>query len=78
MLRALIVDDHEVVRLGLRVMLAKAFSAMTIAEARDSQEAVELLIKTKWSIILLDISMPGRSGLDLMQDCKRLNPRTPF
>lgn len=77
MKRALIVDDHSVVRRGLRDILGREFGRLQIAEAVDSREAVALLANQIWDLLLLDINMPGRSGLDLLVDAKRLRPALP-
>jgi DNA-binding NarL/FixJ family response regulator len=73
----LIADDHEVVRHGLRDILAKEFADAQIGEAQDSRETVNLLQQEAWDLVLLDINMPGRSGLDVLRDAKRLSPKTP-
>jgi two-component system, NarL family, invasion response regulator UvrY len=75
--RILIADDHEVVRRGLKGILTDAFPKSKIGEARTSQEAVEAVHKQAWDIILLDINMPGRSGLDVLEEIKRLHPQLP-
>ena len=77
MIRMLIADDHEVVRHGLRDILAKEFADAQIGEAQDSRETVNLLQQEAWDLVLLDINMPGRSGLDVLRDAKRLSPKTP-
>ncbi len=75
--RILIADDHEVVRRGLKGILTDAFPKSKIGEARTSQETVEAVHKQDWDIILLDINMPGRSGLEVLEDIKRLHPQLP-
>jgi len=75
--RILIADNHEVVRRGLKGILADAFSKSKIGEARTSQEAVESVHQQDWDIILLDINMPGRSGLDVLEEIKHLHPQLP-
>lgn len=77
MTRILIADDHEVVRRGLKGILTDAFPKSKIGEARTSQEAVEAVHKQAWDIILLDINMPGRSGLEVLEEIKRLHPQLP-
>ncbi len=77
MIRILIADDHELLRRGLRGILAEAFPKLTVAEAVDAREALALAEKQKWDIILMDINMPGRSGLEALQDLRRLYPQTP-
>lgn len=77
MTRVLIADDHELVRRGLKHLLADELGPVKVGEAGTSQEAVELLIKQSWDVVLLDINMPGRSGLDVLEEVKRLQPGTP-
>lgn len=77
MTRVLIADDHTIVRHGLREILTREFGKLKIEEAKDSREAVELLTKEPWDLILLDINMPGRSGLEVLEDARRLRPEVP-
>lgn len=77
MRRVLIADDHEVVRRGLKEILEDAWGKLKPAEARTSQEAIDLVIKQPFDLVLLDINMPGRSGLDVLQEIMRLRPKTP-
>jgi DNA-binding NarL/FixJ family response regulator len=77
MTRILIVDDHEILRRGLREIFADTFSKMVIGEAANSREAVELTLTQDWCIILLDINIPGHSGLAVLEEMKRLRPHTP-
>lgn len=73
----LITDDHAVVRRGLREILADSLEDATFSEAGNADEALRLLARHAVSILVLDINMPGRSGLDLLKDVKRLYPRLP-
>ena len=75
-MKILIADDHEVVRHGLRDILSREFSGADIAEAKDSREAVRMLGQGEWDLLLLDINMPGRSGLDVLHDVRSLCPAT--
>lgn len=68
MIRILIADDHAIVREGLKRILADDSSVETIAEASDGQEAARLVRLHKPDVVLLDISMPGRSGIDALAD----------
>ena len=77
MTRVLIADDHEIVRRGLKDLLADAFSELKVGEARTSQETLDLAVRQDWDIVLLDINMPGRSGLEVLDDLKRLRPSVP-
>jgi two-component system, NarL family, invasion response regulator UvrY len=77
MTRVLIADDHEVLRRGLKTILAEAFPDLVVGEAADAKQALEAAAKHRWDVVLLDINMPGRSGLDALQDLKRLHPQMP-
>ena len=76
-MRILIADDHAVFRRGLKETLTEAFPRATFAEARTAQETLELVRQRPWEILVLDISMPGKSGLDILQDVKGLQPKLP-
>ncbi|HWY07408.1 MAG TPA: response regulator transcription factor [Candidatus Acidoferrales bacterium] len=76
-MRILIADDHAVFRRGLRETLAEAFSRVTYGEAKTAEETVDCVRRQDWDVVILDISMPGKSGLDILDDVKRLRPRTP-
>ena len=75
MLKILTVDDHEVVRRGLKDMFTK--ESATFGEARTGAEAVDLVRKQPWDIAVLDISLGGRSGLEVLSELKQLRPRMP-
>jgi len=77
MIRALIVDDHQVVRRGLKEVLGDQFSELETGEAENSRAALELITTQEWDIVLLDINIPGRDGLEVLSEIKRLRPRTP-
>ena len=76
-LRILIVDDHPIVRQGLRQTLADAAQIGEIAEAATPQEALDLVRQREWEAVILDIGLPGRGGLDVLKDIKREVPRLP-
>lgn len=77
-MRILLVDDHPVVRLGVKEILKGAFATATIGEASDAEEALAELRAAPWEMVLLDLSMPGRSGLDLLKDVRRAQPLVPI
>jgi len=76
-MRILIVDDHAVVPRGLREILADSLPGATFSEAGNADEALGLLAKRATNLVVLDINMPGRSGLDVLKDVKRMYPRLP-
>ncbi|MGA2868427.1 MAG: response regulator transcription factor [Verrucomicrobiota bacterium] len=77
MMRVLIVDDHSIVRRGLKEILADEFPKSEAGEAESSRAALELVATQEWDIVLLDINIPGRSGLEMLVEMKRLRPNTP-
>ena len=77
MLKVLIVDDHAVVRRGLRGILEEELSNASCGEARDAEQALQFLWHEPWDVVVLDITMPGRSGLELLSDVKHNWPDLP-
>jgi len=77
-MRVLIADDHAVFRRGLKETISEAFPKVAFGEAKSAQEALEHARVRDWDIVILDISMPGKSGLDILNDLKRLRPRLPI
>jgi two-component system, NarL family, invasion response regulator UvrY len=76
-MRFLVVDDHEVVRRGLKQVLAEAFPGVQLAEAADSEAALAALAQGGWDLLLLDINVPGRGGLELLEEARRRWPAMP-
>lgn len=76
MFRVLIVDDHAVVRRGLREILAGERN-LEVSETADPHEALRLIREQPWSLVVLDIDLPGKSGLELLKDVRRERPRLP-
>jgi two-component system, NarL family, invasion response regulator UvrY len=77
MMRILIADDHELLRRGLKGILAETFPKAQVIEAVDARQTLAALAKQSCDAVLLDINMPGRSGLEVLQELKRLHPQTP-
>ena len=77
MIRILIVDDHAILRRGLRALLSDAFHDAAFGEASNAEQALEQLGKEDWDVALLDITLPGKSGLDLLKELKAAWPRLP-
>lgn len=75
--KVLVVDDHPLVRRGLIDTILDEFTNATIGEASDVQSALELIWKEHWDVIVLDIALPGRSGLDVLKEVKQEHPKTP-
>ena len=69
-------DDHAVFRRGLKEILADEFRGTAFSEAGNAAEAFQHLHRQEWDVVILDISMPGESGLEVLKEAKRLRPRT--
>ena len=70
-MRVLIADDHEVVRRGLTQILDDAFPGVECVGVGTSQEALARAVGERWDVVLLDLNMPGRSGLDVLEELRR-------
>ncbi len=77
MTRALIVDDHTITRAGLRRILSDTAQQIIVGEAANGAEAVELVMSQQWDIVMLDISLPDRSGLEVLKVIKKARPALP-
>ena len=73
----LIADDHANVRRGLREILVDAFSGARFSEASNGNEVLSRLVASQHDVLLLDINMPGRSGLEVLRDVKQIYPLLP-
>lgn len=78
MYRFLIADDHTVVRKGLRQILLEAFPSATIEAVADAEDLLKKVLKENWDIVITDISMPGRSGLEILQQIRLDFPKLPI
>ena len=76
MITVLIVDDHAVLRAGLKLLLDREDDLETVGEAADARNAVFLTRRHKPGVILLDITMPGRSGLDVLPELLKESPES--
>ncbi|HET6584975.1 MAG TPA: response regulator transcription factor [Nannocystaceae bacterium] len=76
MVRILLVDDHPVVRKGMKAILEDELSGVTVVEAADGDSALTAL-SDAIDVVVLDLSMPGRSGIDLLVEIKHRHPRVP-
>jgi DNA-binding NarL/FixJ family response regulator len=75
MIRILLVDDHAVVRRGLKEILTEELGVVKFGEAGTASEAHTVLAQCFWDLVILDISLPERSGIDLLKDIKYANRR---
>ncbi len=77
MIRILVADDHTVVREGVKQILAGLDDMVVEDEAENGQEALEKVTRGSCDMVLLDISMPGRSGLEILEDILNVRPKLP-
>lgn len=76
-LKILIADDHAIVRRGLKQLLLEEYPSAIIEEAGDAEELIKKVALKKWDLVICDISMPGRSGIDALQQIKQSDPDLP-
>jgi len=76
-MKVLIADDHPVVRRGLKQILADEYQTLAVGEAQNAQETLHLINKQDWDIAVLDISMPDKSGLEVLKELRQLRPKLP-
>ena len=77
-MKILIADDHAVFRRGLINVLSERFpAAAEFGEAETAQAALDLVWKKKWDMMVLDITMPGRSGLEILKQIRQAQPKLP-
>jgi two-component system invasion response regulator UvrY len=77
MMRILIADDHAVVREGVKRILDDLDGSIVVGEASNGQELLAQATSNTWDVVLLDISMPGRNGLDILRQLKSIQPLLP-
>ena len=78
MIKVLIADDHPIVRAGLKQVIEKSPDMRVGGEALDGQEVLEKASHEEWDILILDFSMPGKSGLDVIKELRRQQPGLPI
>ena len=78
MIRILLIDDHPVVRYGIRQILTDQFEAVVIGEAHDAASGLAQALGCEWDVIVLDITMPGPSGLDVLKQLHLQRPALPI
>lgn len=77
MIRILIADDHAIVRKGLKQLLLEEYPSATVEEVSDAETLIKKTITSEWDIVICDLSMPGRSGLDALRQIKQSSPSLP-
>ncbi len=78
MIKILIADDHAIVRKGLKQIISETQDMVVADEASDGQEVLNKVRKNSFDMVLLDISMPGRTGLDILRELKTEKPKMPI
>jgi DNA-binding NarL/FixJ family response regulator len=76
-MRILIIDDHAIVRRGMASLLQEHFQSVEIGEAEDAKSGLAAVMKQPWDLAMVDINMPGRNGLELIQELKVEKPTLP-
>jgi DNA-binding NarL/FixJ family response regulator len=77
MLKILVVDDHDIVRKGLTKVLVESLQPVKVDEAGSGQEAMSKVLKSEYDMVVLDLKMPGKSGLDVLKEIKQHRPKLP-
>jgi two-component system invasion response regulator UvrY len=77
MIDLLIADDHEIIRKGLRQIVVETPDIRVVDEAEDGLEVLDKIKTTRYDLIILDIDMPGKNGLDVLKQIKLENPHLP-
>ena len=77
MTRILLVDDHAVVREGLKQILAESIPEVAFGEAGTGEEALEKAEEGTWDVVVLDMSLPDRTGIDVLKELRQTHPRLP-
>jgi DNA-binding NarL/FixJ family response regulator len=75
MIRLLVVDDHAVVRKGIEQIIAETGDIVVAGEARNGQEALERILKNDYDLVVLDVSLPGKGGLEILKELKSCRPK---
>lgn len=76
-IRVLIADDHPVVRQGVRQIVSTTADIIVVDDVTDGREVVEHALRVEPDLVLLDVSMPGKDGLDVLKDLKKERPQLP-
>jgi len=76
-MKILLTDDHAVVRHGLKQLLAAEFKRATFGEAANATEALDHVSSQDWDVVVLDLNMPGRGGLEVLREIKKIRPQLP-
>jgi two-component system invasion response regulator UvrY len=76
-IRILIADDHAILRRGLKEIVTRELAGAVCGEAANAQQVLDEIQKGEWDVVILDVTMPGRSGLDILRDLRARRPKLP-
>lgn len=76
--RILLADDHAMFREGLKQVLSRTTDLVVVDEAGNAQQILDKIQKTEFDVVILDISMPGRDGIDVLKQLKQMKPNLHF
>ncbi len=76
-MKVIIADDHSIVRKGLKQILLEEYPFAEVAEASNAEELINLTMSDSWDVVITDLSMPGRSGLDALRQIREAHPKLP-
>jgi DNA-binding NarL/FixJ family response regulator len=76
-MKVIIADDHSIVRKGLKQILLEEYPFAEVAEASNAEELINLTMSDGWDVVITDLSMPGRSGLDALRQIREAFPKLP-
>ncbi len=76
-MKIIIADDHRIVRFGLKQVLLASFPSAEIDEAQDAETLIKKVLKGEYDLVISDLTMPGRSGMEALQQIKSHNPKLP-
>jgi two-component system, NarL family, invasion response regulator UvrY len=76
-IRILVADDHPILRRGLKEILVRELDGATCGEAGNAHQVLSEVHSQEWDLVILDVTMPGRSGLDVLRDLRSLRPKLP-
>jgi len=77
MIRILIADDHEIIRRGLKQIVSEQSDMTVEGEAENAPQVLDLVGRHEYDVVVLDLNMPGRSGLEALSELKQLRPKLP-
>ena len=77
MIRVLVSDDHALLRAGVKEILTHGFQDIVFGEAADAEQVLSSVQAQEWDLVILDLNMPGRSGVEVLRELKRLWPKLP-